>query len=142
MIAAILTLLTLTACPLERSLIDYVDVIELNHVHSETGHPYLHQWIFWHWNHAQRRYEVVAWRRVGYEHYYWRGKTLRFIDGVIEGKVEREIRAVSFRETWTFDDPEVADRQVLEIENRRGLMKSPRRLTIFGRPIPQNKAAR
>lgn len=126
--AIFLTLATLAAAPPVTTLVDYVDIIELNHIvetHFVNGERvHFSQWIFWRWNHTGRRYEVIAWRRAGGP-CQWRGTTLRFTDG----ETPREIRAISSRETWTLHDPEVADRQVVDTANRRGLARIAKGVT-------------
>jgi hypothetical protein len=109
----LLTLLILTAAPQSPPLTDTVDIIERNHVHDAHGCRSFTQWIFWRW--TGQRYEVVAWR-VDKGHVV-AGNRLRWMDGT----QPREVRAVSFRETWTVGDPEVMDREITPVEFRRGL---------------------
>lgn len=118
MTTIILALLAFAASPPELALVDQVDIIELNHLHDARGHRTFSQWIFWRWNHDCRRYEVAAWRMAKHPSTWSRG-TLRIVDG----NHIREIRTVSYRETWTRYDPEVVDREFTAPESRQGLAR-------------------
>jgi len=117
-----LLLLLLSILPHEPdTLVDRVEIIELNHVHCpQTGRETLVQMIYWRWHKEQSTHRVAAWRIV-------QGVArIRRIDGEWietreEGYYRREIHARQFRETWSFEDPELLDRRLLPVELRQGL---------------------
>ncbi len=100
-----------------------VDVIELNHLLQPCdGSVILEQWVLWDRCKRTNQYRVVAWKM--------------YSDGVVrlrkrpggwelhlrnnKGK-HWYVRAPEFRETFTFKDPEVANRKEWPIDWRRGL---------------------
>jgi hypothetical protein len=139
--AILLAVLIVSTYPVETTLVDYVDVIEQNHVYDSQGREVFTQWIFWRWTGS--RYEVVGWRinkhnaviskkRVLFgdtpaSEYYedfnvkpWVRERLLLWDNTIV----REVRAISYRETWTQYDPEMLDRMITPVEARVGLTRN------------------
>jgi hypothetical protein len=118
-----LTLLLLSTLPhAPDTLTDRVDRIELNHVQcDQTGEPKLHQVIYWRWNAEHSRYNVTAWRMVDKRPSLIRRHGRGWIETREDGVIRREIHAEQFVETWTFDDPEITDRDQVSPEMRRGL---------------------
>ena len=53
---------TLSATPVEDSLCEKVDLIEVNHFYDEQGKLVLDQLIFYDWSPADGRFQVRAWR--------------------------------------------------------------------------------
>jgi len=82
--------------------VDYVDVVELNHVHDSDGKLYLSQLIFWEYRPEYRRFVVIDWRMANGARPNHRG--LIWIDS---GNVLRQVRSVSVVETWTIGDAEL-----------------------------------
>jgi hypothetical protein len=117
-----LAILLLAILPHEPdTLVERVDVIELNHVYCPlTGRETLAQIIYWRWHDEHSTHHVAAWRllqrmaRVRRHDSEW-------IETREDGEVRREIHAKQFRETWSLHDPELFDRVALPIELRRGL---------------------
>lgn len=102
---------------------DRVDRIELNNVQCEwTGDVKLRQVIYWRWNSEHSRFNVTAWRMVDSKRpAIFRRDGRTWVETREDGLFRREIHAEQFRETWTFHDPEVADREQVGTEQRRGL---------------------
>jgi hypothetical protein len=121
---ALILLATLPHAP--DTLTDRVDCIELNHVQCEwTGAVKLNQVIYWRWNAEHSRYNVTAWRMVDKRPSLIRRHGRGWIETREDGVIRREVHAEQFRETWTFEDPEIADRQCVSLEMRRGLKALP-----------------
>jgi hypothetical protein len=102
---------------------DRVDVLELNRVYDDQGRPVLTQMIFWDWHQRDARLHVVAWR-------LWKDESQQPLrdwsqgDFVLlwnDGELLREVRAKTWRESWTQFDPELQDRNTFAKEHRRGL---------------------
>jgi hypothetical protein len=124
-----LTNLLLTAIvgtiPLGEPVTDVCEVIEKNHYvmcANPDGTPRLQtQWVLWE-SSRDGREQVVAWQM------HKAGDSItRTTDGwrlrcgnQLEG-FQRQIEAVSYRETWTNFDVEVVDREKHAAEKRRGL---------------------
>lgn len=105
---------------------DHVDRIELNHVQCEwTGEPKLHQVIYWTWCAEHSRYNVAAWRMVDKRPSLIRRHGRGWVETREDGPIRREIHAEQFRETWTFTDPEIEDRERVSPDMRRGLRAAP-----------------
>jgi hypothetical protein len=105
-----------------------VDLIEYNHFYDETGCHSFDQVIFYEWSPDYSRYHVIAWcliendpsrkprRDADRGDYYvsWYDR---------DAKVQREVRAPLFRETWSTVDPERANKQLLEEKHRISLLR-------------------
>lgn len=104
-------------------------VLELNHVYhlcSDGDRPeYKHQlsqMIGWDWYQSHEAMHVSWWRHWRSDdipHRFRRGFAVEFFDE--NAGTHRRVEALEFRQTWTAYDPEVADREVLQVTNRRGL---------------------
>lgn len=124
-------LLTLfAAIPAPLPLVDHADEIEINHLHRTDGCHTFTQVIFWEWDQSYGRHQIIAWRMMhdsadwpidkspcGKWRVTWR-----------EGGVLRRVMAGRLKETRTLVDPEVAEREILPREFRRGLTEAPRSL--------------
>jgi hypothetical protein len=121
-----LTALALTlfaSLPLPDVAYDAVDLIELNHVYSASGNPMYDQVVFYQWRPHRGDYQVQACRlllrddppRRDFQHGGW---VMIFVDG----KMLREVRSASFRESWTQYDLDQAERDRLPKEFRQGLL--------------------
>ena len=102
---------------------EQVDLLELNHVQCpQTGRETLTQVIYWRWHEGNSRNHVTAWRMAKLPELFGRDGR-EWTESREDGPVRRIIRAKQFRETWTFHDPEIEDRQLLPADQRRGLRK-------------------
>src|SRR5690349_22393722 len=111
MIAFALTILSIL--PRETCLRESVETIEVNRVFTYEGEPNLSQVIFW------GKRDVIAWRMNNEGKLNPTGKVLYFMDqGVV-----RCIMARTVVESWTQFDVEVAQRDYLPANERRGLRK-------------------
>jgi len=120
--AWLLTLILLADIPRDPVLTDYVDMIEISHVHSRSGNGEKHvnhYYIFWDWDGWNHR--VVDWRHYAKQRPQRFGNQwlLRFTEE--EGGQQRRIICKYWRETSTDYDPELFDRQFLRECDRRKL---------------------
>ena len=111
--------------PTEGVAVDRVDLAEVNHFYDEHGKRVFDQVIFYDWSAGSGRYQVRAWRLMKSPGQFpvkdWsRGDWTAVWH---DGEVLREVRAASFRETWTQYDPELVERDYLPKEKRRDLWK-------------------
>ncbi len=111
--------------PTQEVAADHVDLVEVNHFFDEHGRRVFDQVIFYDWSPAMSHYQVRAWRLLKSPGQYptknWeRGD---FTAVWHDGEVLREVRAASFRETWTQYDPELVEREYLPKDQRRELAK-------------------
>ena len=103
-------------------VVDRVDVIEVNHTQCpQTGREVLCQVIYWRWHPADCTHHVAAWRMVSARPARFSRDGREWIETREDGPIRREIRAPFLRETWTFEDPEIADRVHVSADMRRGL---------------------
>lgn len=113
---------------MERVAEDRVDLVEINHFYDDQGRLVFDQVIYYDWCSQTDRYQVRDWRLLkdpfqiplrdwhngGYSS-EWRDPKQR--DGL------RRVRSTSVRETWTQDDPELEEREVLAQEKRKELQR-------------------
>lgn len=115
---------------------DHVDLIEVNHLYDERGRLVIEQVIFYDWDHATDRFQVVAWRLLKspeqFPQRHW--ESGRFVARWRDQAVWREVSAGQVCETWTTFDPEVLERNMFPIEKRREL--SDPGILLAGRPHP------
>lgn len=111
-------------------LVDRVGLIELNHLYDLRGHYTFSQLIFWEFDPATRRKHVRAWTLLEpTPSNKWPIKNIE--TGVIEstwvdGRIRRRVHSMSFRESWTQDDPERADKKNWPESLREGLTQMPK----------------
>jgi len=109
--------------PVDDVLRDRVDVIELNHYYNDRGQLIFDQIIFWDWCPTAGRLKVRAWRLVKSAWHLperdWQrgGWSALWLDG----DRLRAVYAGAFRETWTQYDPEIEDRRLYDVTQRRKL---------------------
>lgn len=118
-------LLALTAyIPVETVARDHVTQIEVNRFYNGHGKLIFVQVIFWDHDNYQEP-TVVAWRfiKTGQRKPYYDRKRHRWYLRWHDGDTLREVTATVQKETWTQFDPEVADREFVPMEQRRGLFK-------------------
>lgn len=125
-IAAILwAVLGFGSMPQDINVRDRVDLIEVNHFHDDQARLVFDQVIFYEWSPAKGRHQVLAWRLLKAPGQRPRRdyRTGDFAAMWTDGGTEREVRAVTFRETWTQHDPELVEREALAVPMRRDLSK-------------------
>lgn len=110
-------ILALGLLPIGEPTRQTIGEIELNRTYDGNGKLVFTQWIF-----REPNLDIRDWRldkgwRV--ERDWERGDwVLRWWDGA----VFREVRALSYRTSWTVHAPEVAERDELPKEQRKGLL--------------------
>jgi len=96
----------------------HVDRIEFNHYSSASGDHVFDQLIFYSWSAQRKRFDVRDWRTCKDDSMLPR----RTRDGwkviFYDGDIPREVTTKSLRETWTFRDPELLERDKLAIDQR------------------------
>lgn len=103
---------------------DYVDLVEVNHVHDQRGKRMYSQALFYDWLPRRGEYQVRAWRLLKDEadrpeRDFQRGDWVMIFT---EGSRLREVRAAVYRESWTQYDREQAERDRLPKDYRPGLL--------------------
>lgn len=105
---------------------DDVDLVEINHLYDEHGKKLLDQVIYYDWCPQACRYQVRAWRLLKNSAQVprrdWR--TGEYTATWHDGETLRRVRTVAFRETWTQEDPELAEREFLPKDKRRDLKRA------------------
>lgn len=117
------------------SVVQRVDLIELNHRYDDQGRHCFDQVIFYEWSPDYRRYHVVAWclvdqgltRRPALDHNKHR-YVVRWEDR--DTGQHRVIWAPIYRETWSDWDPEKANKELMDEKYRVSLMRQQARPTI------------
>src|SRR5690349_1107330 len=110
---SVIPALLLSIIPLDFTARESVETIEVNRVFTYEGEPNLSQVIFW------GKRDVIAWRMNNEGKLNPTGKVLYFMDqGVV-----RCITARTVVKSWTMYDVEVAQRDYLPANERRGLRK-------------------
>ncbi len=119
-----LALLLLSIVPREDVAIrETVDLAERNFFYDDQGRLVFEQLILSDWSDKHERFDVRAWRlikvptQVPVRDWDVGGYRLLWMDG----ERLRDVRIRSYVETWTMHDPELAAREILEKELRRGL---------------------
>ena len=123
----ILLIALLTRIENDPILYDSVDVIELNHCYSEEGEKRFTQVIFWGLRNSYPggEYVVVDWRMDKKQQLYPRKnhKDQYYYLVWLDENYWRNVKSISFKETWTQYDPEVENRKIHPVDRRRGLKK-------------------
>jgi hypothetical protein len=120
--AFVLTLVA--ALPQEDVVCDVVDLVEINHVYDSHGKPIYTQAVFYDWQARDGEYQVRSWRLLKADSEYpqrdfRRGNWAMFFP---QGGMLRDVRATTFRESWTQYDLEQAERDRSPKEYRPGLL--------------------
>ena len=106
--------------------IDAVDVIEVNHFISPcSGEICLDQVIFWQFSPGLGRYVVRDWRTLKSPHQLPYRAGNQFRTCWHDGRDQNALRVVSARsvlETWTTYDPEQVNQELVDRNQRRGLV--------------------
>jgi hypothetical protein len=103
----------LSILPQPTVAVDEVYRIEKNFFHDDNGNLVLTQVIFWDWDDRCRGWCMFDKGTLAHDLSGW--TRFRFD----EGDVAREIWSLSFSETFSQHDPELADRGLLPKEQRR-----------------------
>jgi hypothetical protein len=116
-VAAVLVALT----PHDGPTVTTTDIVEVNHYHDDEGRKVFDQIIWWEWLGGAKvvrdwrllksPHQIPQQRNGWYESTWWDGETLR------------RVRAKAYKETWTYHDPEVANREFWPKEKRTNLTK-------------------
>lgn len=117
--AVIPLLLTLVSTiPHSPEVRESVDLVERSHVYDLDGREVFVQWLVWHWE--GDRHHIAAWRMAnpGF-HFQERPPQLTWT----EGDRVRQVRAAYWRETHEQFDVEIAEREILHQDKRKGLAK-------------------
>jgi hypothetical protein len=109
--------------PREAALEDCVALVEVNHFHDESGKHVFDQLIFYDWCRRLCRHQVVAWRLIKSPAQAPRRDWRRgdYCCSWSDSGVLRNVRATNLRETWTQYDPELIERGILPLSQRREL---------------------
>lgn len=116
-------LVVFAAIPTSETVVDRVAVAEVNHYYDGQGRPIFDQVIYYDWCPVTQRHQVRAWRLIKRDELIPRRDWQRggFLSRFRDGDRIREVWAAERRETWTQYDPELAERDYLPREHRRGL---------------------
>ncbi len=109
------------------------DSVELNHFYDEHGRLVFDQVIWWDWSCRDERYQVVDWRLVKQP---WQVPVMErggYRCLWLDGEQMRCVYSRSYQESWLQYDPELAEREILPKEARRGLRE--RKTTVQSRPM-------
>ncbi len=118
----VLLLLIAGAAPsTDGTIVDHVDIVELNTVVDSRGLIVIRQWIFWQWDRPTERHQVRAWRLAKPWHRVTRCGRCAVVNWTESRTVRRRVIGAQYRETVTDKDVEVAERLILPIELRQGL---------------------
>ncbi len=109
-----------------------VALIELNHFYDDQGQHAFDQVIFYEWSPDFRRFHVIAWSLVEGDLHRLPIKVPGSNDYRVQwydrdAKVNRQVLAELFRETWSQDDPERANKRLIDEKYRLCLMRAPYR---------------
>jgi hypothetical protein len=112
--------------PMSPVIEDRVDLIEVNHFYDADAKHVFDQIIFYDWCDSTCRFQVRAWRMVKRSSQFpgrW-GDSFRtsWVEG---GETMRKVTAKAMRETWTQYDPELIERDVLPVSERKELGVRP-----------------
>lgn len=121
----IFLLMSLVATSYDLTLVDEVDLVEINHYYDSRGRLVFDQVIFYDWAERDGRHHVVAWRLLKKTSQWprrnWRNRNYEC--EWMDGPDHRRVIANHSTETWTQHDPELYERDFLPRERRRGLSK-------------------
>jgi len=103
---------------------DRVDMIEVNHNFDEQNNRLiLSQIIYWEWSPYFSEFIVMHWQLIGEgkKHTVVRKGPNEYISIGFDDERLRVVKARSFKETWTYDDPEVVNQRLVPKNERIGL---------------------
>lgn len=129
--------------PDRSTVVDRVDLTEINHYHDDRGRPVFDQIIYYRFDAKESRYQVIDWRLLKQKDQLPLAHTSA--DGMPtyiaiwtdfkERDVRRKIFSTLVREIWTDYDPELLEREFLA-ENKREKLR-PRIPSMTAAPRPQ-----
>jgi hypothetical protein len=97
-----------------------VDLIELNHFMDDEGREVFQQVIFYDWCKPKQQFHVRAWRLIKKQNQlpirHWNPKCYQCTWH--DGPLLRQVRASKLRETWSQQDPERVNRELLAEDQR------------------------
>jgi hypothetical protein len=103
-----------------------VDMVELNHFLDDNGREVFRQTVFYDWSGKNRQLEVRAWRLVKHSsqlpRQQHRGEG--YITQWQDKDITRKVTARTMRETFSQEDPERVNRNILPENERRPLFPS------------------
>ena len=104
---------------------EHIDLVEVNHYFDGAGKPVFDQLIFYNWDPAARRFNVVAWRLLKNPNQLpmRNPSNGKYYASWPDGKILRVIQTDHKQETWTQYDPETYERQFLPKSNRSDLLR-------------------
>lgn len=129
MIATLTAALLLATVPVDTVVRDRCDCLETNHFYSNEGEPVFSQLLFLDWCQHKGCHRCEDWRLLKktesdpHSHITIRRDyaTGEWVARWSDDSGPREVRAMTFRETWTSHDPELVDRSAHPVERRRKL---------------------
>lgn len=100
-----------------------VDLVELNHFLDDHGREVFRQVVFYDWSRKSKQFEVRAWRLVKHPSQLPRPQHLGegFMVRWQDKYITREVIAKTMRETYSQEDPERINRNILPENERRPL---------------------
>ena len=103
-----------------------VDLVELNHFLDDHGREVFRQVVFFDWSSDNRQFEVRAWRLIKHPSQLPRpiGDDVGYLIQWQDKSITRKVIARSMRETWSQQDPERVNRQLLPENQRRPLWQT------------------
>ncbi len=109
-----------------------VDLIELNHFYDDLGRHAFDQVIFYEWSPDFRRFHVIAWSLVEGDLQRLPSRVPGSDDTRVQwfdrdARVNRQVQAKLYRETWSQQDPERANKRLIDEKYRLSLMRVPNR---------------
>lgn len=112
-------LLLLCLITFNPTIVNNVDIIEINHYFGPDNKEIIVQMIFWDWDWDLDNFVVRDWRI----HKFARPARQRgrYMVQWFDRKKPRRVYANQCIETWTYFDPEVANREILPRHYRKGL---------------------
>jgi hypothetical protein len=117
--------------------VDRCDVIHTSHFYDEKGSLVFDQLIFWVWRDGDIcDYRVLGWRLLKTKTQIpisWHGKPACLW---FDGETLRLIIGSRIRETWDQSDPEVVDRDLQPVHQRRGLTGEFKYKINMAAPLP------
>ena len=113
-----MTMLWHCIVPQETVLRESVSITEVQHLYDEQGRLVFDQLVLW-----GEDDHVIYWRLIKCDADIPRRdwQTGGYVTTFIDGERVRSVQSLAFRERWEQWDVELADREVLPKEKRRGL---------------------
>ncbi len=138
---SVLFAIVLSVTPVQTHVVDYVDIIEINHTYknwADPNNPTLSQYLYkkwkktWYWSEAENEkrhgysFEIIDWRmldKAPLPKKNWRTGRWEQVFYDEKTRCMRKIIAIGTVTSYTVDDPEVEARKYLPSEGRIKLSK-------------------